>query len=121
MESQKFTRAERLKSRKRINHLFQEGTRIFSTPLVSVLIPSADQNSTSQAGFSVSRRNFKKAVSRNRIKRQMREIYRMNYRLYETETKFNIMFIYSAKSIVSFAEIENAMKKILSELQKQYS
>ncbi len=121
MENQKFTRSQRLKSRKLINHVFQAGARIFSTPLVAVLTPVPDQNFTSKAGFSVAKRNFKKAVTRNRLKRQMREIYRTNHRLYKTETRFNIMFIYSAKTIVSFPEIENAMHKILSEFKKQYS
>jgi len=121
MENQKFGRSQRLKSRKLINHVFQVGKRIFSTPLVAVLTSVQDDIPTSKAGFTVSKRNFKKAVTRNLLKRQMREIYRTSQRFYKTETRFNIMFIYSDKTIVSFKEIETAMHKILSELKKQHS
>ena len=69
-----------------------------------------------QAGVSVSKRNFKKAVDRNRIKRLMRESIRKNkYLIYDSEdTKKHIfMFIYQGKSEVSYQEIEERMIELI--------
>jgi len=68
---------ERLKSRKRIEELFKNGNR-FTLPSLSVLYQfSESPTSVIQFGLGVSSRNFKKAVDRNRIKRQMKEAWRL--------------------------------------------
>ena len=78
-----------------------------------------------QAGVSVSKRNFKSAVDRNRIKRLMRESYRKNkYLIYSNEdTKKHIMmFIYQAKSEVTYELMEEKMKQLIEKfLQRQKS
>ena len=75
---------DRLKSRKAIEYLFKEGKSFSIFPLrVLYTINAASEKPTNnlRAGFSVSTRNFKKAVDRNRIKRLLREAYRLQKHL----------------------------------------
>ena len=78
-----------------------------------------------QAGVSVSKRNFKLAVDRNRIKRLMRESYRKNKHLIynDDDTKKHIlMFIYQAKREVSYEQMEEKMNELIKKfLHKQKS
>jgi ribonuclease P protein component len=71
---------DKLKSRKAIEQLFKEG-KSFSVFPFRVLYLEAPASSTSknnlQTAFSVSKKHFKKAVDRNRIKRLMREAWRL--------------------------------------------
>ena len=66
---------ERLKSRKAIEQLFKDGQRFTSTPY-RVFYKKAGKPEL-QFGAGVSSKNFKKAVDRNRVKRLMREAYRL--------------------------------------------
>jgi len=67
---------ERLKSAKSIEHLFSEGKVISAYPLRLVFVSNPNSTVPMQCAFSVSKRHFKKAVDRNRIKRLLRESYR---------------------------------------------
>ena len=64
---------KRLKSKIIIDRLFQEGKGLHSKHLFLRLIED-ETSSDLYAGVSVSKRNFKKAVDRNRIKRQLRGV-----------------------------------------------
>lgn len=82
--------------------------------------------STSPAQFAVSvpKRAFAKAVHRNRIKRIIREVYRLNkanfyQTLAEEEAQLGLMFLYSGKREPTFEEIEKALKKIQKILGKK--
>ena len=73
---------ERLKSKKLIGKLFEEGKSIKKYPFRLIYLIQ-DKNSfkiKTQASFSVPKRNFKKAVDRNRIKRLIKEAYRLEQR-----------------------------------------
>ncbi len=72
-----FKKDEKLKSRKTIEQLFREGKSFSNFPF-RVLWKFADNaDAPLQTGFAVSSKHFKKAVDRNRIKRLMREAYRL--------------------------------------------
>ena len=62
---------KRLKSKRAIEHLFTEG-KVLSTKHLIFRVAKQNETSAFHAGVSVSKRNFKKAVDRNRIKRQLR-------------------------------------------------
>lgn len=115
----KFPKEEKLKSRKLISELFDSGKSVKSFPITLVFLP-IDHTSEAliQAGFSVSKRKFKHAVDRNRVKRLMREAYRLNKNiLLEKHTKKHIlMFIYMSNSILTFKEIQDAIIKLMQKL-----
>lgn len=71
----RYTRAERLKSRKRIEALFQSGKTFNAFPLK--VFYQWEGDSVALIGFGAPKRNFKRAVDRNRIKRLLREAWRL--------------------------------------------
>lgn len=121
-----FSEEERLKKKNLITELFTSGKSASVFPLKMIYL-EYDHHSPFkiQAGVSVSKRNFKKAVDRNRIKRLMREAYRKNKNLiYDNEDtkKHIIMFIYQAKNEVSYEVLEDKMTQLIQKfLQKQKS
>lgn len=112
-----FRREEKLKKKKLITELFTTGKSISVFPLKLVYLEmDHDSDYKIQAGVSVSKRNFKKAVDRIRIKRLMRETYRKNkYLIYNSEdTKKHIfMFIYQGKKEESYHILEERMIKLI--------
>jgi ribonuclease P protein component len=121
-----FSKEEKLKKKNLITELFASGKSTSVFPLKMVYLENDhDSPFKVQAGVSVSKRNFKSAVDRNRIKRLMRESYRKNkYLIYnDDDTKKHIlMFIYQAKSEVSYQKMEERMIDLIQKfLQKQKS
>jgi ribonuclease P protein component len=73
-----YPRTEKLKSRKLIQQLFTEGKSVTASPIKCFyLVNPSELSETLQTGVGASARNFKKAVHRNRIKRLLREAYRL--------------------------------------------
>ncbi len=77
-----------------------------------------------QVGFSVSSRNFKKAVQRNRIKRLLREGYRLEKEILEeylvtNNKKIAFFIIYVSKELPDFLEVKEKMKGAIIKLIKQ--
>ncbi len=112
-----FKKEERLCSKKVIDKLFSEGKAFLSFPLKIIYLDTklpVDNNI--QIGFTVSKKNFKKAVHRNLLKRRMREAYRLNKHLLTekvTENQMAIFVIFIGKEITDFKTIEQALKKAL--------
>lgn len=123
----KLPKEERLCSRKILGELFISGESLLVYPLKVVFIKSnSSENIQNQAAFAVSKRNFKRAVKRNLIKRRMREAYRLNkHILYgDLEAKklqISAMFIYVGKEVLDYSIIEKSMisafKKVLAKLE----
>lgn len=70
-----------------------------------------------QVLFSCSKRNFKKAVDRNAVKRRMREAYRLNKHLLPQDAYFLIAYIYIAREIFPFPFLEEKLKASLKRLE----
>jgi ribonuclease P protein component len=123
----RFNKKEKLKSRKRIESVFQEGKGITLFPFkVLWLFQSAPVESPLQAGFAVSSRHFKKAVDRNRIKRLSREAYRLQKqplldRLKETGRYLAVFFIYTGKELPDQATVTQKIGVTLQRLIKEIS
>lgn len=115
----KFTlgRNEKLKSRKLIEQLFAEGKRVKSLPLQLIYLPiNHDSEFPVKVGFSVPKRVVKLAVDRNRIKRMMREVYRLNKQLIleNIKNQYIFMFIYTDKEEPKYADLEEIFKKVFT-------
>jgi ribonuclease P protein component len=118
---------ERLKSRKAIEQLFKDGKAFSIFPLrvlyVSEPFTSTGNKSKLRTGFSVSTRNFKKAVDRNRIKRLMREAYRLQknelaVQLKNGNNSWSVFFIYTAKELPDYKIISDKIQSSIKRLQK---
>lgn len=113
---------QRLKSRKQIDSLFAEGKGFAVFPLrVVYRFQSMAEKGGVQVGVSASKRHFKKAVDRNRIKRLLREAYRLQKEtlLQQAEAAGRqgiVFFLYTDKTIASFETIGTAMAKSLKKL-----
>ena len=112
-----FRKEEKLKKKNLITDLFASGKSASVFPLKMIYLKNDHESPFKvQAGVSVSKRNFKLAVDRNRIKRLMRESYRKNKHLIynDDDTKKHIlMFIYQAKREVSYEQMEEKMIELI--------
>ena len=117
-----FSSEEKLKSKKIIDQLFKEGKSVSSNGFTLVyLIRPLTSFYPAQAGFSVPKKFFKHAVDRNRVKRLMREVYRLNkISLYETlvcrKQQMAIMFIYKGKEVPGYEVVLKGVSACLKKL-----
>lgn len=115
---------ERLKSRKLLEQLFREGSTLFIHPIKTYYsFKNIPDGITLQAGFGVSSRVFKKAVDRNRIKRLMREAYRLQKNSLQQALTISgkqlaIFFLYTGKDIPAFDLVKEKMNLLLKNLEK---
>lgn len=119
-----FNKKERLKSQKLIEKLFDEGKSITVFPLRMLYLKTDhDDESTIKTSVSVSKRNFKKAVQRNRIKRLLREAYRLNKPEYfnNITTSYALMILYIGKDATDFDSINAKLKLLLSSFLEKIS
>ena len=116
---------ERLSSKKLIDQLFTEGKTFFSYPFkVFYLFKETEEEFPVQVLITVSKKNFKKAVDRNKIKRLVREGYRKNKLLlhdYLNEKNKSVLLglVYVGETILLSQEIEQKLILILQRLIEQ--
>jgi ribonuclease P protein component len=119
-----FTKEERLCSKRKIDSLFHSGSSFIVYPFRVVYLASPAQENLYpvQVILSVSKRRFKHAHDRNRIKRLIREVYRLqkNELLYDEVNKLSLnldMAIqYVGKEELSFELLFTKMNKTLKQL-----
>ena len=123
-----FTKAERLKSQKKIGRLFKERQSIGAYPLRIFWAETEHEENEYPASmaFSVSKKTFKHAVKRNRYKRLMREVHRLNkHKLYQQLEDCNksvdLMLLYVGKEPHDFSTIERKYLRLIDKLISQIS
>lgn len=119
-------KAERLNSRTTIEQLFSGSAKSFSTFPLRVVFMPMEQKEEAEASIliSVPKKRFKRAVKRNRVKRQIREAYRKNKHellqlLQEKGTGLAIAFIYLDHELRSSDEIETKVVGLLKRIAEQ--
>lgn len=117
---------ERLNRKKVIEKMFAGGSRSFSVfPLRVVYLPVEESDAPVSILVSVSKRRFKRAVKRNRVKRQIREAYRMNKQellsvLAQRQSRLAVAFIYLSDELVDSSVIEERMKTALVRIVERF-
>ncbi len=120
-----FPKKERLTSKKEIQSLFESGSTGFVFPIKYFYnIENEENTAPVRVLISVPKRNFKQAVKRNRIKRLIREAYRLNKTLIvqsalEHKLKVNIAFVFIDKQLPTFQRVQSAMQKLLRQIAKE--
>lgn len=136
MKLHRFPKSERLRSKKLIDTLFNPaysaklGGNVFLYPFKIIWIDKVDSEEVSadavpceqaypQLLFSISKRNFKRATDRNRVRRQLKEVYRLHKSLiFEKKSPPSIIGVaYVAKDKAAFAFIEKKMLLALKKMQ----
>lgn len=122
-----FSKQERLCSESQITELFQNGESFISYPvrvvwlaLKGVEIPEI------RVVMSVPKKKLKHAVDRNRVKRLLRESYRLNKHSFCEQARaqgcsVNLAFIWIPSEVLDYARVEKKIKEALVKLQKGLS
>lgn len=119
-----YSKKEKLKSRKQIEAVFAQGKSFTFFPVkVFYLLPEESMNFFVKTGVGVSGKYFKKAAERNRIKRLLREAYRLEklplHTYLEQSNKQAVFFLlYVDKTLPQYADIKKSMFAIISKLIK---
>ena len=116
---------EKIKHRKQIEFLFKEAQSFNVYPLRVLYLFSPDNDVVMQVGFTVSTRYFKKAVDRNRIKRLMREAYRLQKndiisKLEKHNKKLQVFFIFAGNELPEYDVLYKRMEQSLNKLIKNF-
>lgn len=122
-----YQKLDKLKSRKQTQFLFSKGQAITVFPIRLVYTIEIFDNTSStthssnllQAGVGAPSNTFKKAVLRNRVKRLLREAYRLEKPSFVNQAalenkKVNLFFLYTDTLVLTQAEIQAKVKEALA-------
>jgi ribonuclease P protein component, eubacterial len=121
-----FRKEERISSEKEIDFLFENGSSFISYPFRIVFCSKErEEGSRFSILVSVSKRKFKRAVERNRLKRLLRESYRLNKTILENIGDeecpgLDIGFLFVGNSMPDYKQVETAVIKALSAFRQMY-
>lgn len=115
-----------------MQNLFALGKSLSNAPLrlIYTLEHNAEENPANpgplilQAGVGAPTKQFKKAVQRNRVKRLLREAYRLELPAFRAQLpahgiRLNIFILYMESNVLPQIEINAKMKLILDQLVKR--
>lgn len=105
-----------------IQQLFKEGKRFSYSPFRVIYIEMENQDLHVMAGFTVSTRYFKHAVDRNRVKRLMREAFRLQKanlinELNKKNKHISVFFIYTSADLPKFKDVFEKMRTVLERIE----
>ena len=108
---------ERLKSKKLIEKLYAEGDSVKTFPLRLMYVQTAHTSEfPCQVGVSVAKRNYKLAADRNRLKRLMRETYRLQKQIVynNLDKPYVFMISYIGREEIKYEDLYLKMEKLLT-------
>lgn len=123
-----FPKNQRLKGKKKIDSIFSSGKNFFAFPLKAIYTVDEilDGQSAISAMFVVPKKKIRKAVTRNLIRRRMREAFRLNKHTLIEECKMqgkqvSVVFVFASTDVAKFDTITTATLKILKDIAKNLS
>jgi len=121
-----YQKKDKLKSRKQTQHLFSKGSAVSAFPIkllytIQDEVPAFSPEGLLQAGVGAPSRIFRKAVQRNKVKRLLREGYRLEKPSFVAQQLFqnkrlNLFFLYVDATLLSQQEIQEKIKIALKKL-----
>jgi len=112
----RFPAALRLKRTEEFQRVYDQGRRLGDANLLLFALPRS--TGLTRAGFSVSRKHGN-AVRRNRLKRLLREAFRLNRR--QLPTGFDFVLVPRQKPIPSLDEFGRSLRTLAGRLQRQFT
>ena len=123
----KFPKQERLNSQKRISFLVTRGNSLYAYPfrVLWCLEESAHHAFHMEAAFSVPKRKHNKATRRNRIKRRMKEAFRLNKESFrqscaDGKQTLSLLFIYTPRQETDYRVMEKGMQETFRQLRRLF-
>ncbi len=120
---QTFSKKEKLKGKKAFDILFSEGQSIKAYPIQLRFLPMDFPDGASiKVAVVAPKKKFRKAFQRNRVKRLLREAYRLNkYLVFNNiEGNYALLFLYLGNTMPNYAEVEVAVQQLLRNFVKQH-
>lgn len=120
-----FPKSEHLCGEIRVAKLYTEGNAFIAYPIRVVCnITDEKTNARVKVLISVPKKRFKHAVDRNRIKRMLREAYRLNKQEFvmaatEKDLYLNIAFNYVADTELEYAVLNEKMQQALTKIRNK--
>jgi ribonuclease P protein component len=119
-----FPKNEHLCLKSTFDELFLSRKALYYNGFKIVWMAKETEKTSVQVAFSVSKRNFKRAVRRNILKRRIREAYRLHkspfiQTLIENNLSLSFIFIYTLKEIKEYREIEENVIHSLTKLEHE--
>lgn len=117
-----FPRSHRLKSSLLIRDIVRQRKSLFCFPIKCFYtVQAVDSAEPCKIAFLVSKKRFHHAVDRNRVKRLMRESYRLNRQEFALPDglSVNLCWMFVGTELPNYSQVEDAARNILKELQSK--
>lgn len=120
-----FKKKDKLKSRKQTQFLFAKGQSMNAFPIKLIYTIEPNEPGSLQTGVGAPSRTFRKAVDRNRVKRLLREGYRLERPSFVisvntlNKLRVNLFFLYTDATVLAQKEIQEKIKQLLSRLAEK--
>lgn len=126
VKGQRFTfkKEERVTGKKRIEHLFAHGQSFLAYPFMIVFYEYAATSESVSILISIPKKRLKRATARNRMKRLVREAYRLNKNIFQSDLlldnhRVDIAFVYVKDELADYNIVEKSVCKALREISNK--
>lgn len=118
-----FSKQQRLKSRKKLQQLFAGRKAVYAEDVKLLFLSEDAETGTVKCGVGLNGRFFKKAVDRNRIKRLLREAYRLQQHelrnlALQHQKELSVFVLYTGRDMPDYHKLYEAVGVALQKLTR---